>query len=38
LPGLTSPMLARFKWTRLPRPVVPLDRDVTWTPRCASFG
>jgi len=31
-PGLTSPMLNRFDWTRLPRPVVPLDRDVTWTP------
>ena len=30
LPGLTSPMLERFDWTRLPRPVVPLDRDVTW--------
>jgi microcystin degradation protein MlrC len=38
LPGLTSPMLSRFAWTRLPRPVVPLDREVTWTPRCASFG
>jgi microcystin degradation protein MlrC len=37
LPGLTSPMLGRFGWTRLPRPVVPLDRDVTWQPRCASF-
>jgi microcystin degradation protein MlrC len=31
LPGLTSPMLERFDWTRLPRPVIPLDRDVTWT-------
>jgi microcystin degradation protein MlrC len=38
LPGLTSPMLSRFAWTRLPRPVVPLDRDVTWQPSCASFG
>ncbi len=38
LPGLTSPMLARFDWTRLPRPVVPLDREVNWTPHCASFG
>jgi microcystin degradation protein MlrC len=38
LPGLTSPMLSRFEWTRLPRPVVPLDRDVTWHPSCASFG
>ena len=31
-PGLTSPMLNRFEWTRLPRPVVPLDEDVRWTP------
>jgi microcystin degradation protein MlrC len=38
LPGLTSPMLSRFAWTRLPRPVVPLDRDVTWQPSCTSFG
>jgi microcystin degradation protein MlrC len=38
LPGLTSPMLSRFAWTRLPRPVVPLDREASWTPRCASFG
>ena len=38
LPGLTSPMLNRFEWTHLPRPVVPLDRDVSWHPSCASFG
>jgi microcystin degradation protein MlrC len=31
-PGLTSPMLNRFHWTRLPRPVVPLDTDVSWEP------
>ena len=31
-PGLTSPMLNRFEWTRLPRPVVPLDEAVSWTP------
>src|SRR5262249_43494302 len=31
-PGLTSPILSRFEWTRLPRPVVPLDEDVRWTP------
>ncbi len=29
-PGLTSPVLSRFKWTKLPRPVVPLDERVTW--------
>jgi microcystin degradation protein MlrC len=28
LPGLTSPMLGRFEWTRLPRPVIPLDDGV----------
>ncbi len=28
LPGLTSPMLNRFTWTRLPRPVIPLDDGV----------
>jgi microcystin degradation protein MlrC len=28
LPGLTSPMLHRFDWTRLPRPVIPLDDAV----------
>jgi microcystin degradation protein MlrC len=32
LPGLTSPMLARFDWTRLPRPVIPLDDNVEWRP------
>jgi hypothetical protein len=32
LPGLTSPMLARFEWTRLPRPVIPLDDGVAWRP------
>lgn len=29
-PGLTSPILKNFAWTRLPRPVVPLDQGVTW--------
>jgi microcystin degradation protein MlrC len=32
LPGLTSPMLSRFEWTRLPRPVIPLDDNVEWHP------
>ena len=31
-PGLTSPVLARFAWRRLPRPVLPLDTDVSWSP------
>jgi microcystin degradation protein MlrC len=32
LPGLTSPMLNRFDWKRLPRPVIPLDDNVEWAP------
>jgi microcystin degradation protein MlrC len=32
LPGLTSAVLSRFEWTRLPRPVVPLDEGVEWSP------
>ena len=31
LPGLTSPMLHRFQWTRLPRPVIPLDEGVEFS-------
>jgi microcystin degradation protein MlrC len=31
-PGLTSPNLATFAWTKLPRPVYPLDEHATWTP------
>lgn len=30
--GLTSPVLERRQWTRLPRPVYPLDEDTTWSP------
>ncbi len=30
--GLTSPILERFQWKRLPRPVWPLDRHTQWTP------
>ena len=29
-PGLTSPMLERFDFKNLPRPVFPLDPDATW--------
>jgi len=32
-PGLTSPVLANFTWTKLPRPVYPLDEETTWTPQ-----
>jgi microcystin degradation protein MlrC len=38
LPGLTSPMLNRFTWTRLPRPVIPLDDNVEWRPSVKSPG
>jgi len=31
-PGLTSPILSRFDFKRLPRPVVPLDPETQWTP------
>ena len=31
-PGLTSPVLNRFTWRNLPRPVYPLDLNTTWLP------
>ena len=31
-PGLTSPVLTRFDFKHLPRPVFPIDQDVTWPP------
>ena len=31
-PGLTSPVLNRFDWKGLPRPVYPLDEDTVWAP------
>lgn len=30
--GLTSPVLERIQWHRIPRPSYPLDEDVAWTP------
>ena len=30
--GLTSPILDRFDWKGLPRPVYPLDEEARWTP------
>ena len=30
-PGLTSPVLSRFTWRHMPRPVLPIDDLVTWT-------
>ena len=29
-PGLTSPVLTRFDFKNLPRPVFPLDADAVW--------
>lgn len=29
-PGLTTPNLAQLPWTRLPRPVYPIDADALW--------
>lgn len=31
-PGFTSPVLTRFDWQGLPRPVYPLDEDTEWSP------
>ena len=36
-PGLTSPILSRFPWTKLPRPVLPLDPETRW-PGPAAVG
>ncbi|MBL6457089.1 M81 family metallopeptidase [Belnapia sp. T6] len=30
VPGLTSPVLGNFNWSRLPRPVFPIDQAVEW--------
>ena len=30
--GLTSPVLERRQWHKLPRPVYPLDEDTPWSP------
>lgn len=31
-PGLTSPVLSRFEFRHLPRPIFPVDARVEWTP------
>jgi microcystin degradation protein MlrC len=31
-PGLTTPNLATLPWSRLPRPIFPLDPHLTWSP------
>jgi microcystin degradation protein MlrC len=30
-PGLTSPILSRFPWQHMPRPVLPIDHAAEWT-------
>jgi len=30
--GLPSPILERFDWQGLPRPVFPLDPETAWAP------
>ncbi len=32
VPGLTTPVLSQVKWERMPRPMFPLDPDMSWTP------
>ena len=31
-PGLTSPVLSRFTWQHMPRPVLPIDAAAEWAP------
>jgi len=35
-PGLTSPILSRFDFKHLPRPIFPIDTDVDWRPPSAA--
>ena len=32
VPGLTTPILTRVPYRHVPRPIYPLDPDMTWTP------
>jgi microcystin degradation protein MlrC len=34
-PGLTSPVLSRFDFRSMPRPVFPIDTEVEWSPATA---
>jgi microcystin degradation protein MlrC len=34
-PGLTSPVLSRFSWRHLPRPVLPIDETASWSAEAA---
>ena len=35
-PGLTSPILSRFAWRHMPRPVLPIDDTASWDDAAAS--
>jgi microcystin degradation protein MlrC len=32
VPGLTTPVLQKVPWQRVPRPIYPLDPDMAWAP------
>jgi microcystin degradation protein MlrC len=32
VPGLTTPVLSKVPWQRIPRPIYPLDPDMVWEP------
>ena len=32
VPGLTTPVLGRVAWRRMPRPIYPLDPETEWQP------
>ncbi len=34
-PGLTSPILSRFPWQHMPRPILPIDATASWSPEAA---
>ena len=37
-PGLTSPILSRFSWQHMPRPVLPIDDTAEWTSPARTFA
>ncbi|TGQ39432.1 M81 family metallopeptidase [Mesorhizobium sp. M00.F.Ca.ET.216.01.1.1] len=37
-PGLSSPVLSRFDFKYLPRPIFPIDRNVSWPPRLSALA
>ncbi len=38
VPGLTTPVLQNVPWRRVPRPIYPLDPDMTWAPPGGPIG